>query len=170
MDWKEILINAFGYIPGALEGTLSGLTDDDLNWQPRLDCSSIGWLAWHLTRVEDSQIAFLMGKEQLWTAEGWHARFNRLSDSRDTGFGHTPEQVAEFKSPDIQILLDYSKAVFERVKGYFLSMSESDLDREFEAGKKVGWRLTSVLEDCFQHTGQMGYVRGLRQGKGWQKY
>ena len=167
MDWKELLINAFGYIPGSLEKTLNGLTDDELNWTPRPDCNSIGWLAWHLTRVEDRHIAFLMDKEQLWITEGWYAEFNRTPDSRDTGSRHTPEQVAEFKAPSIQILLEYNRAVFEHLKAYLLSMTESDLDREFEVGKKVGWRLTSILEDCFKYTGQMDYVRGLRQGKGW---
>ncbi len=175
MDAKEILINGYEDILGALASTLSGLTDEDLSWQPHPDCNSIGWLAWHVTRLEDSQIAYLIGEEQLWTKEGWHAKFNRPADARDAGFGHTPQQVADFKSPDIQTFLDYSKAVFERLERYFLSMPESDLDRPLDqywrqTPVKVGWRLLSVLEDCLQHTGQMAYVRGLRQGKGWQKY
>ena len=175
MDWQEILINGYGDVLGALERILSGLTDEDLNWQPRPDCNSIGWLAWHITRVEDSQIAYLMGEEQLWTSQGWHAKFSRTADSKDIGFGHTPEQVADFRVPDIQSLLDYSKAVCERTKDYLLSMAEADLERPLDQywGKvpvKVGWRLISVLEDCLEHAGQMAYVRGLRQGKGWQKY
>lgn len=175
MDWKEILINGYEDILGALESTLNGLTSEDLNWQPRPDCNSIGWLAWHLLRVEDSQIAALMGEEQLWTRDGWHSRFSRPADAEDSGFGHTPEQVADFKSPDTQTFLDYNKAVFERSKSYFLSMSESDLDRPIgeywqQTPVKVGWRLLSTLEDCLEHSGQMAYVRGLRQGKGWQKY
>lgn len=175
MDWKEILINGYEDVLGALESTLNGLTGEDLNWQPHPDCNSIGWLAWHLTRVEDSQIAYLMDEEQLWTKEGWHSRFNRPADPEDIGFGHTSEQVADFKSPDIQTFLGYNKAVFELSKHYFLSMSESDLERSLDEywrqiPVKVGWRLISVLEDCLQHTGQMAYVRGLRQGRGWQKY
>lgn len=175
MDCKEIFISGYEDILGALKETLSGLTDDELNWQPHPDCNSIGWLTWHVTRLEDDQIASIMGEEQLWIKEGWHTKFNRPADSQDVGFGHTSKQVAEFKSPDIQTFLNYNEAVFKRAKHYFLSMSESDWDRpldEYWQGIpiKIGWRLRSVLEDCLQHTGQMAYIRGLRQGKGWQKY
>jgi hypothetical protein len=31
-------------------------------------------------------------------------------------------------------------------------------------------RLVSILADCLEHARQMAYVRGLLQGKGWQKY
>ena len=101
--------------------------------------------------------------------------FNRPADPKDAGFGNTPEQIAAFKSPDIQTILDYNEAVFERAKRHFLSMSNSDWDRPLDerwqgTPIKIGWRLRSVLEDCLQHTGQMAYIRGLRQGKGWQKY
>ncbi len=175
MDCKEIFINGLEDILGEMEHILSGLTNEDLSWQPRPDCNSIGWLAWHLTRVEDDHIAYIMDKEQLWTKEGWHEKFDRPADAKDRGFGHTPEQVANFKCPDVQTFLDYHKAVFERAKNYLLSRSETDFDRPLDQywqgiPVKVGWRLTSTLEDCLEHVGQMAYIRGLLQGKGWQKY
>ena len=175
MDCKEIFINGYEDVLGALERTLSGLTDDELSWQPNPDCNSIGWLAWHVTRLEDNQIAYILEEEQLWVKDGWHTRFDRPADSKDAGFGNTPEQIAAFKSPDIQTILDYNEAVFEHAKRHFLSMSNSDWDRPLDERWqgipiKIGWRLRSVLEDCLQHTGQMAYIRGLCQGKGWQKY
>ncbi|MDP3879400.1 MAG: DinB family protein [Dehalococcoidales bacterium] len=175
MDGKEILVNGYEDVQGALESTLDGLTAEEMDWQPRPDCNSIGWTAWHLIRVEDSQIASLMGEEQLWTKGGWHGRFNRPADAEDSGFGHTPEEVAQFKSPAVQVFIDYGKAVSERTRQYLLGMSATDLERpigEYWEGTPVqtGWRLLSVLEDCLEHAGQMAYVRGLRQGKGWQPY
>ncbi len=175
MDCQEIFINGYEDILGALEHTLSGLTNDELNWQPKNDCNSIGWLAWHLTRVEDNQIASMMGEEALWTKQGWHTKFNRRADSKDVGFGHSSKQVAAFKSPDSGTLVDYNRAVFERARDCFLSMSAADWEQpldEYWQGipVKISWRLLSILEDCLQHTGQMAYLRGLRQGKGWQQY
>ena len=116
-----------------------------------------------------------MGEEQLWTRDGWYSKFNRPPDREDSGFGHTPEQVAAFKSPDIQTLLDYHRAVLERSKRYFLTLSRTDLDREldepwFQPLPTVGVRLVSILVDSLLHAGQAAYVHGLRQGKGWQKY
>ena len=72
MDWKELLTDGYTRISQVLERTLKGLSVDDLKWQPKPDCNSIGWLAWHLTRVQDNHISDLMGEEQLWIKDGWH--------------------------------------------------------------------------------------------------
>ena len=175
MEWHDLLADGYGRVLEFLNSVLTGLAKDELNWQPRHDCNSIGWLTWHLTRQHDAQIASLMGEEQLWTRDGWHSKFRRAPDPEDSGFGHTPEQVSAFESPDVQTLLDYHRAVLERSKRYFLTLSETDLDREldetwFQPLPTVGVRLVSILEDSLLHAGQAAYVRGLRQGKGWQKY
>ena len=175
MEWHDLLIDGYGRVPEFLENVLKGLTRDDLNWQPRHDCNSIGWLIWHLTRQQDTQIASLMGEEQLWIKDEWYVMFNRQPEPDDIGFGHDPEQVSAFKSPKAKILLDYNRAVVERSKQYISSLSETDLDREvdepwFQPLPTVGVRLVSILDDSVLHAGQVAYVRGLRQGKGWQKY
>ncbi len=175
MDWHDLLTDGFNRLPGFLKNVLEGLTKKDLAWQPRPDSNSIGWLVWHLIRQQDAQISALMDEEQLWIKDGWYAKFNRSSDPKDNGFGHTPEQVAAFTPPDTQITLDYLQATVERTKQYFLSLTEDDLDREldepwFQPLPTVGVRLISILDDSVIHAGQAAYVRGLRQGKGWQKY
>ncbi len=175
MEWHDLLADGYGRVLEFVESVLGGLTQDELNWQPRPDCNSIGWLAWHLTRQQDVQIASLMGEEQLWIRDGWHAKFNRPADPKDMGFSHTPEQVAAFETPDAQTLLDYQRAVLERSKCYFPTLSKTDLDREldepfFQPLPTVGVRLVSIMEDSLLHAGQAAYVRGLRQGKGWQEY
>lgn len=174
MEWNDMLADGYGRIVEVLESVIKGLTQDDLNWQPHPECNSIGWLAWHLTRQQDAQVAALMGEEQLWTKDGWYAKFDRPPDPEDIGFGHTPEQVAAFKSPDVDTLLSYNRAAVERSKGYFHTLSKSDLDRElnepFQPLPTVGVRLISIMDDSVLHAGQAAYVRGLRQGKGWQKY
>ena len=175
MEWHDLLADGYGRVLESLDNVLHGLSEDDLNWQPSHDCNSIGWLAWHLTRQQDAQISALMGEEQLWNKDGWHSKFNRPDDPKDIGFGHTPEQVAAFKSPDVQTLLDYHRAVLERSKCYFLSLTKNELDRELDEPRlqplpTVGVRLVSIMDDAVIHAGQAAYVRGLRQGKGWQKY
>jgi hypothetical protein len=116
-----------------------------------------------------------MKEEQLWTKDGWHAKFNRPPDPKDRGFGDSLEQIAAFRSPDVETILSYYQAVMERSKGYFLTLSKADLAREldetwYKPVPTVGVRLISVLADSLQHAGQAAYVRGLRQGKGWQRY
>ena len=175
MDWKGLLTDGYGRILRVLENSLKGLTEDDLKWQPHADTNSIGWLTWHLTRVQDDHIASLVEEEQLWTKDGWHAKFNRLPDPNDRGFDHTPKQVAAFESPDVETLLTYHRAVLERSKRYFLTLSDDDLDRElnepqYQPLPTVGVRLISVLSDNLQHAGQVAYIRGLLHGIGWKSH
>ena len=91
------------------------------------------------------------------------------------GFGHTTEDVAAFKSPGNDVFLAYHNAVMDRSKTYLRTLSKSDLEREldepwFQPLPTVGVRLVSILEDSLLHAGQAAYIRGLRQGKGWQQY
>jgi hypothetical protein len=175
MECHDLLSDGYGRIEEVLGHVLDGLTQDDLDWQPRPDCNSIGWLVWHLTRQHDIQVASLMGSDQLWLRDGWHVQFNRPADLKDSGFGHSPEQVEAFKSPDTKTLLEYHQAVLERSRNYFPTLSKTDLDRElnepyFKPLPTVGVRLISIMDDAIIHAGQAAYVRGLRQGKGWQRY
>ncbi len=170
MKWQQLLTDGYERVQQVLEGTLKGLAENDLNQQPHPDCNSIGWLTWHLTRVQDDHIADLMGEEQLWTRDGWHAKFNRPSNPKDTGWGHSSEDVAAFKSPDVKTLLEYHRAALERTKRYISTLSAADLDRElnepwFQPLPTVGVRLISILSDSLQHAGQVGYLRGLLKGK-----
>jgi len=175
MEWNDLLADGYGRISDTVKDVLHGLSKEDLNWQPRPDCNSIGWTLWHLARVQDSQIADLMGKEQLWIKEKWHLKFKRKADPKDTGFGDTPEDVAAFQSPSTKILMDYLNDVIGQSKQYFPTLSKSDLDKElnepwFKPLPTVGVRLISILSDGLLHAGESAYLHGLRQGKGWQKY
>ena len=172
MEWRELIMDGYGRVLQILEEALDGLTQNDLNQQPHPDCNSMGWLTWHLTRVQDDHIADLMGEEQLWVNNGWHARFNRAPEPKDIGFGHSSEDVAAFRSPDVETLLEYHRTVLERSKRYIATLSTSDLDRElnepwYQPLPTVGVRLVSIMSDNLQHAGQVAYLRGLLKGKGW---
>ena len=175
MEWQDLLKDGYLRVYEFMKHTLIGLNQDDLNWQPRDDCNSIGWLAWHLSRQQDAQISSLIGEDQLWIKDKWYIKYNRLGKPKDIGFGHTKRQLKDFKSPDISILLDYQKAVSERSIDYFKTLSKVDLDKEldelwFKPLPTVGVRIISILDDSLLHAGQMAYIRGLIKGKGWQKY
>jgi len=65
MAWQQLIMDIFTRISEELERVLDGLTVDDLNQQPRPDCNSIGWLAWHLTRSQDRNMSEIAGEEQV---------------------------------------------------------------------------------------------------------
>ncbi len=169
MEWQKLIVDVFDKIPQVLESALDGLTQEDLNHQPTHDSNSIGWLVWHLARVQDRALAGLISEEELWVKEGWHARFNRPADPQDFGLGHTPEDLAVFKSPDVRTLLDYYQAVHTQTTRYLKNLSETELDRKIDHPRfpTVEIRLSSLFNDNLQHAGQVAYVRGLLKGKGW---
>jgi len=175
MNWQELLTDAFNRIPEFVTHVLTDMKQEDLDWRPRTDSNSIGWLVWHITRQQDAQISDLMGARQIWIEDHWAEKFGRNADPSDHGFGHTPEDVADFRSPDIPCFLDYLRATVNRTTAYIQNLSEHDLDRELNEPEytplpTVGVRLISILDDSVLHAGQAAYVRGLIQGKGWQKY
>ena len=86
MEWQQLIMDSYGRVLLILEEALDGLTQSDLNKQPRADCNSIGWLAWHIARTLDYTISEIMGEEQVWIQKGWHSRFNREAKPMDTGF------------------------------------------------------------------------------------
>ena len=173
MEWQQLITDIYVQTSQVLEKALEGLTLDDLDQQPHPDCNSMGWLTWHLTRGQDRAIADLMGGEQLWVTGEWHTKFNRPPDPKDTGFGHSSQDLAEFKSPDVRTLLEYHHAVLKKTLHYINNkLTEADLEREFEnpvftGTIKVRRVLVAIISDNLQHVGQIAYVRGLLKGKGW---
>jgi hypothetical protein len=171
MEWQELIVDGYDRLPDLMKEALSGLSIADLDWQPHRDGNSLGWTAWHLTRVQDSQIAELAGQAQLWLGDGWHKRFRRGADAEDTGYGHSVEQVRAFGSPSAKVQLDYLRRVVDRTKQYLVSLAPADLDRELNEPWQqplptVGVRIVSILADCHQHAGEASYIRGLVKGRG----
>jgi hypothetical protein len=175
METKDFLSEAYGGVLRTLEHTLEGLTREDINWQPKPDCNNIGWLVWHPTRWQDVQISSLIGEEQLWIKDGWHKKFGKPADPKDTGSGDKPADLAKFRFPDAKTLLGYHRAVLERTQKYFKTLKKADLDRviedtPYQPPPTLGASLIGTLGDSLEHAGQAGYVRGLRQGYGWQPW
>jgi uncharacterized damage-inducible protein DinB len=171
MDSQDLLIDALGRVEESMRTTLDGLSPEQLAFRPAESANSIGWLAWHLTRVQDDHMSELAGRAQAWVEDGWHARFNRPSDPDDTGFGNTPEQVGSLRPESAQVLLDYYAAVHQRSVEYVRSLTGADLERvvdeRWDPPVTAGVRLVSVVNDCTQHVGQMAYVRGLIEDRRW---
>jgi len=172
MELHEMLSGAYAGILRTLEYTLEGLTVEDINWQPKPDSNSIGWLVWHLTRWQDVQISSFTGQEQLWIKDGWHEKWGRPADPKGTGSGMKEVDLAQFRSPDAITLLGYHKAVLERSQKYFATLKEADLDKviegtPFKPPPTVGMMLIITMSDGISHAGQAGYVRGMLQGMGW---
>ena len=73
MDVSELLAESFDRLPALVREAAEGLSREQLAWRPAPDANSIGWLLWHLTRVQDHHLAELLGVP-LAVIRRWHRR------------------------------------------------------------------------------------------------
>ena len=160
---NELLTDAFERIKEVVHQTVEGSSAADLTFRPDGAGNSIGWLVWHLTRIQDDHISDAVQTEQLWSSE-WFEKFGLPLDKDDTGYGHTSDQVAVVKVTAEQ-LLGYYDAVHTATIGYIDGLKEEDyarvVDTHWNPPVTLAVRLVSVISDDLQHAGQAAYVRGL---------
>lgn len=161
------MLDAFGRIRETVAATLEGLDDGSLVRRPGGTGNSVAWLIWHLSRVEDAQVASAAGLEQVWTAQDFVARFDLPLRARDTGYGHSSEQVDAVRAPAV-LLLEYYDAVHRQTVEFVRTLTGQDLDRvvdtRWDPPVILGVRLVSTIADCLQHVGQAAYAKGLKAG------
>ena len=160
----DILVDGLGRVRDNVHAVVEGLSRDELTARLDPEANTVAWLVWHLTRVQDDHVAGVAGTEQVWTSDGWVARFALPFDDGDHGYGHSPEQVAQV-DVDGELLAAYHDAVHDSTVAYVSSLADSDLarivDRRWDPPVTLSVRLVSVVDDCAQHVGQAAFVRGI---------
>ena len=165
MDVAGLLLDMYGRVPELARHAVADLEAADLVRAPAPGANTIGWLVWHLTRVEDEHVSELIGVDQLWVTNDFAGRFGLDPDPHNTGYGHGPDDVAAVRPESADALIDYLEAVDARVREFLATITPKDLDtvvdRRWDPPVTMGVRLVSVADDCIQHAGQAGYARGL---------
>ncbi|MEV4825824.1 DinB family protein [Micromonospora sp. NPDC049275] len=165
MDVSDLLTETYDRLPDLVRAAVDGLTPEQLRWAPAEGANPVGWLVWHLTRVQDHHVADLLDTEQVWVSGDWAGRFGLTADPDNTGYGHTPAQVAQVRPESAQALIDYYAAVAARTGSFLAGLRQADLDRvvdeSWDPPVTLGVRLVSIADDDLQHAGQAAYVRGL---------
>jgi uncharacterized damage-inducible protein DinB len=163
MDVRGVLTEGSGRIPELYADIAGGLDDESLRHRPGGTGNPIGWLLWHLARVQDDHIADLAGGSQVW--EQFQDRFGLPNGTDDIGYGHTSEQVDALRIEDPELLVEYHHEVTLATARYLLTVDERELEREvdqrWDPPVTAGQRLISIQGDCLQHLGQAAYVKGL---------
>jgi len=90
---------------------MSGLSDAQVKAIPSPGLNSIAWLLWHITRIEDMTINFLVFKQpQVLFSGGWETRLGLSSP--DAGASMDESEVANLSAQiNVQALKDYRTEV-----------------------------------------------------------
>lgn len=165
MDVSALLLELYGRIPPLAGNAVADLDTDRLCRAPAGGANPIGWLVWHLTRVQDHHVAELLDRDQIWVHDGWARRFGLEPDPSNIGYRHEPEEVATVRPDGSAAILGYLDAVDARTRDMLHGVSTADLDRivdrRWDPPVTMGVRLVSIADDCLQHVGQANYLRGL---------
>ena len=166
MTPADLLTDAFGRIRDGVHRLLADLDDDALAGARRRDANTIGWLVWHLLRVQDDHVADVAGTEQVWTTPGLRrpgrAAVRRRRDrlrallrrGRPVGVGAELLGGTPTPSPRPRWPTSPPSA----------PTTSSAWSTTWDPPVTLGVRLVSVIGDDLQHLGQAAYVKGLLAG------
>jgi len=161
----QILSDGFDRVREEVARVVDGLSSEQLAIRLAGHANSIGWLVWHLTRVQDDHVAGAFGRQQVWLEGGWQRRFDLPFEAADIGYGQTSEQVGAAVGLDARELVGYHHDVHRRTLELLATLDDDDLERivdsSFVPPVTLAVRLVSVLSDDLQHVGQAAFVRGL---------
>lgn len=111
MKSADLLVDGLDRVREVVRDVAGGLTAAQLAYRPGPKANSIGWLIWHLTRVQDDHLADAGGYDQVWRKDGWAELFGLPGGYTDTGWSHNSAQVSEIKPSSPDVLIDYHDAV-----------------------------------------------------------
>ena len=162
---NDVLLDAFGRVDEGVRALLGKVTIEELHIRPDGIGNPIGWLIWHLLRVQDGHLTEIAERDEVWTAGGWFERFALPFPAEANGYGFTSGQVDQTRFDSTDLLSGYQVAVHgmtvELLAGISASRLDDVIDTRWDPPVTVAVRIVSVINDSLQHLGQANYVAGL---------
>jgi uncharacterized damage-inducible protein DinB len=175
-DRKAFIEQTLDECKRRLYRTLRDLTTAELAWRPTPEANSIGFMLWHVARVEDRWLhRFAQDTTEIWTRDGWAQRCGVPAE--ETGVGYTAAQLATFSVPAVETLQGYFDAVRQATVTYLQGLDDNALDvhpgrvpfpeispRPLPDDFTIARMFRQLIGEENQHLGQIAYVRGLQHG------
>lgn len=166
---RDLLVDSFTRVRELVEHLTDDLDESVATYRPDAEANPIGWLIWHLSRVQDGHVAELAGTPEVWPA--WRDRFALPFDDDASGYGQSAEEAGQVHVGG-ELLAGYHAEVHQACLSYARRIDADELsrvvDESWDPPVTASVRLVSVLGDALQHLGQAAYVAGLaeRAGRG----
>ena len=166
MDFKDLIRLGYDEYLNDLKSYLDGLTEEERRFQATPEANHIDFIVWHMARVEDDFIQrFAQQATTVWQRDNWYG--NMGLPERESGFGYTTEQVAQFPKFDMDQMLAYYDAVRVETYKFLDSISESDLattPHPRRPGYSLADMFSHLLVEESQHVGHVAFIRGIQRG------
>ena len=169
MEATEVILRSLEQSQEYMTGALDGLTPEEVAWSPGAECNSIGFILWHVIRVEDFFVNTMFQHEnEIYEAEGWRDKMGTPAEG--TGARYTVEQLQSWPVPKLADLLAYAKSVRSKTLAFIKSVTPEKLAetviRPNRPPETVDQRLGHITTEIAMHTGQIAYLRGIQRGLG----
>jgi len=168
MTTTEAIAQALDSAWNAVRQSTEGLSLAEITHRPTDQTNPIGWIVWHMYRVEDIVIYGVMQRQSaVWITGKWYEKFGLPDDPMMTGGRQTAEEVGKFQCPSPEDLMGYALAVHEGASKYLNSIKDADLEdivKFFGNDRTRLQALTFIIGEMNQHAGQVAYLRGLIRG------
>ena len=145
VDDIQVMKEHVEYVFELFENTITGITEEELDWRPTEEANSIRWILTHLSRICNVSLPSRIRGDPNYIPKNWPKDYE--------GTHHSFEKLLS----DIE---NGKKCVIEGLSG----LSSSDLEVEIAlwggmVKRKIG--LFSHLSEIAHHKGQIAYIRGI---------
>ena len=156
---------------------IRNLSLDEIHWQPRQNSNSIGFIFWHVSRVEDQLVTWCIAhSEETWIKDKWYTKMQLPQHS--TGLGYSSEDLAQFPKLTTILLSEYFDVVRQNTNDFLTSASPELLESvprrtpfsnnptasDYFKNFTVRRYFRQLIAEENQHLGQISYLRGLQKG------
>ncbi|MCH8109745.1 MAG: DinB family protein [Chloroflexi bacterium] len=164
MDIVRFISQSMSQVQMRLLATCDGLTQEQALWRPAPHANNIGFILWHVGRVEDTRISSLREPHpQIWESQGWYEKFGQSVDAPDPG---DRMGLRALSIPTLDVLLGYVKAVHQQTLEFLSALKPDDLDaipNPSQPERTVADVLRHMITHKNNHHGQIDYIRGLQE-------
>ena len=164
MEAKELILRSLEQSEGYLTKALDGLTQEEAAWSPGVECNSIAFILWHMTRVEDFFVNRVIQREaELYEAEGWQEKLGTPVKA----YQYTVEELQAWPVPELEVLRGYVNSVREKTVAFLKSIPPeklSEVPRPDRSPDSIGATLGHISTEIALHVGQIAYLRGVQRG------
>ncbi len=164
MEARKSILNSLEQSQGYLTEALDGLTQEEAAWSPGVECNSITFILWHLSRVEDFFVnRVIQRQKELYEAENWQEKLGTPVKA----YQYTVEELQAWPAPKLEVLREYANSVREKTLALIQSIPPeklSELARPDRPPDTIGGILGRISTEIAMHVGQIAYLRGVQRG------